>query len=118
MLKLVESVGLASSCSDATMSFDALMTDVTMGTVCAIVALARRRDVHPQTASDQSQSRSVRSYIHTLLALSGAPRGEGGSFPLWEDVQKLYNICVLSLSWNFFVSHDKYIARLSSKEPR
>jgi len=25
---------------------------------------------------------------------------------------------VLSLSWNFFVSHDKYIARPSSKEPR
>jgi len=25
---------------------------------------------------------------------------------------------VLTLSWNFFVSHDKYIARPSSKEPR
>jgi len=25
-------------------------------------------------------------------------------------------MCVLSLSWNFFVSHDKYIARPSSKE--
>jgi len=25
---------------------------------------------------------------------------------------------VLSLSWNFLVSHDKYIARPSSKEPR
>ena len=24
------------------------------------------------------------------------------------DVQKLCNMCVLSLSWNFFVSHDKY----------
>ena len=35
-------------------------------------------------------------------------RGEGGSFPLWVDVQKLCNMCVLSLSWNFFVSHDKY----------
>ena len=41
-----------------------------------------------------------------------------GSFPLWVDVQKLCNLCVLSLSWNFFVSHDKYIARPSSKEPR
>ena len=48
--------------------------------------------------------------------LSGAARGgEGGSFPLWVDVQKLCNMCVLSLSWNFFVSHDKYIARPSSR---
>ena len=38
--------------------------------------------------------------------------------PLWVDVQKLCNMCVLSLSWNCFVSHDKYIARPSSKEPR
>ena len=46
-------------------------------------------------------------------------RRQGGSFPpLWVDVQKLCNMCVLSLSWNFFVSHDKYIARPSSKEPR
>jgi len=35
--------------------------------------------------------------------------------PLWVDVQKLCNMCVLSSSWNFFVSHDKYIARPSSK---
>ena len=35
-------------------------------------------------------------------------RGEGGKLPpLWVDVQKLCNTCVLSLSWNFFVSHDK-----------
>ena len=33
--------------------------------------------------------------------------------PLWVDVQKLCNMCVFSLSWNFFVSHDKYIARPS-----
>ena len=46
------------------------------------------------------------------------PGGEGGSFSPWVDVQKLCNMCVLSLSWNFFVSHDKYIARPSSKEPR
>ena len=46
------------------------------------------------------------------------PGGKGGSFPLWADVQKLCNMCVLSLSWNFFVSHAKYIARPSSKEPR
>ena len=48
------------------------------------------------------------------------PGGKGrGSFPpLRVDVQKLCNMCVLSWSWNFFVSHDKYIARPSSKEPR
>ena len=50
---------------------------------------------------------------------SGAATGEGGKLPpLWVDVQKLCNMCVLSLSWNFFVSHDKYTARPSSKEPR
>jgi len=49
---------------------------------------------------------------------SGAVRWEGGKLPLWVDIQKLCNMCVLSLSWNFFVSHDKYIARPSSKEPR
>ena len=40
-------------------------------------------------------------------------RRQGG----WVDGQKLYNMCVLSLSWNFVV-YDKYIARPSSKEPR
>jgi len=50
---------------------------------------------------------------------SVAPPGrKGGSFPLWVNVQKLCNMCVLSLSWNFFVSHDKYFARPSCKEPR
>ena len=43
--------------------------------------------------------------------------GRAEASPLWVDVQKLCNMCVLSLSWNF-VSHDKYIARPSSKEPR
>ena len=46
------------------------------------------------------------------------PERKGEASPLWVDVQKLCNMCVLSLSWNFFVSHDKYIARPSSKEPR
>jgi len=46
------------------------------------------------------------------------PGGRGEVSPLWVDVQQLCNMCVLSLSWNFFVSHDKYIARPSSKEPR
>jgi len=52
---------------------------------------------------------------------SGQWRRQGGGrklSPLWVDVQKLCNMCVLSLSWNFFVTHDKYIARRSSKEPR
>ena len=43
--------------------------------------------------------------------------GRGEASPIWVDVQKLCNMYVLSLSWNF-VSHDKYIARPSSKEPR
>ena len=37
-------------------------------------------------------------YVNPLV--SGAARG-GEASPLWVDVQKL---CVLSLSWNFFVS--------------
>ena len=47
-------------------------------------------------------------------------QGEGGKLPpLLVDVQKLCKMCVfLSLSWNFFVSRDEYIARPSSKEPR
>jgi len=60
------------------------------------------------------------SIIVRSLVISGAAKGErrGEASPLWMDVQKLCNICVLSLSWNFVVSHDKYIARPSSKEPR
>ena len=51
--------------------------------------------------------------------MSVAPPGRRGeATPPWVDVQNLCDICVLSLSWNFFVSHDKYIARPSSKEPR
>jgi len=33
-------------------------------------------------------------------------RCQGKLPPVWVDVQKLCNMCVLSLSWNFFVSHD------------
>ena len=44
------------------------------------------------------------------------PGGRGEASALWGDVQKLFNMCVLSLAWNFAVSHDKYIARPSSKE--
>ena len=61
----------------------------------------------------------VAIYIGYLLVIAVVPPGGGGKLPpVWMDVQKLCNMCVLSLSWNFFVSHDKYIARPSSKEPR
>jgi len=49
-----------------------------------------------------------------VRACSGDARAGKGKLPLWVDVQKLCNMCVLSLSWNFFVSHDKCIARPSS----
>jgi len=65
--------------------------------------------------------------FHELISVlllpiaSGAASGERGrSFKLPPPVggrPKICNMCVLSLSWNF-VSHDKYIARPSSKEPR
>jgi len=48
-------------------------------------------------------------------------QGGRGKLPPYGWTSKNYVImCVLSLSWNFFVSHDKYmyIARPSSKEPR
>ena len=54
--------------------------------------------------------------VYEAVAPSGGKVAEAS--PLWVDVQKLCNMYVLSLSWNFFVSHDKYIARPSSKEPR
>ena len=59
------------------------------------------------TAGDRRRPQRERSRA------SGTARG--GSFPLWVDVQKLCNMCVLSLSWNFFVSHDKYTARPSEQ---
>ena len=76
MLKLLQSVGLASSCSDATVSCEALMTDVTMG-YCSIGWTPRC----PSANSFTAVAITVLSYIHTLLALSGAPRGEGGKLP-------------------------------------
>ena len=59
----------------------------------------------------------VYSILGCLLPVA-PPVGRGEASHLWVDVQKLCNMCVLSLSWNFFVSHDKYLARRSSKEPR
>ena len=69
-------------------------------------------------------SRSDRPTALPSLLIQAQPsqwrrQGEGGeASPLWVDVRKLCNMCVHSLSGNFFVSHDKYIARPSSKEPR
>jgi len=49
--------------------------------------------------------------MHTASYTVAPPEGgRGEATPLWVDVQKLCNMCVLSLSWNFFVSHDKYFA--------
>ena len=45
--------------------------------------------------------------VTSSLQFSGAARG-GEASSLWVDVQKLCNMCVLSSSWNFFVSHDNY----------
>jgi len=76
---------------------------------------ARRLSTPPAVIGHESVPKKI---IYTSLQWR-RQRGEGrGSFPLWVDVQKLCNMCVLSLSRNFFVSHDKYIARPSSKEPR
>ena len=69
--------------------------------------------------SGEAEQNGGKTYTMIMPLISSvAPPGGGGSFPLWVDVQKLCNMCVLSLSWNFFVTHDKYIARPSSKEPR
>ena len=48
--------------------------------------------------------------FHNLQQWRRQGRGRGEASPLWVDVQKLCNVCVLSLSWNYFASHDKYIA--------
>ena len=62
-------------------------------------------------------SRRIRRTPVSTYAISKWRRqgARGEASPLWVDVQKLCNICVLSLSWNFFVSHDKYIAGPSSR---
>jgi len=81
----------------------------------------------PREVQDQQYSVQVEAYRSIIrsqvvryynIQAVAHQEGEGGSFPLWVDVQKLCNMYVLSLSWNFFVSNDKYIARPSSKEPR
>jgi len=68
-----------------------------------------------QEAERLRRRRVVRARVaHVVLrydAVAPPEEGEGGASPIWVDVQKLCNMCVLSLSWNFFVSHDKYIAK-------
>jgi len=47
----------------------------------------------------------------SLMPTSIQWRHQGeASPPMGMDVQKLCNMCVLSLLWNYFVSHDRYIA--------
>jgi len=59
-------------------------------------------------ATIDSRAVTERPRLFTPVA---PPGGKGEAFPVWVDVQKLCSMCVLSLSWNFFVSHDKNITR-------
>ena len=88
---------------------------------------SRQSDAQADCESQGAQLTSIvdedeRHFLQTIMYLCRIThyqwRRQGEASPLWVDVQKLCNMCVLSLSWNFFVSHDKYIARPSSKEPR
>ena len=80
-----------------------------------LISLGYERSVN----RDGTSAKATLARTTTNVYDSGAARGgRGEASPLWVDVQKLCNMCVLSLSWNFFVTHDKYIARPSSKEPR
>jgi len=68
--------------------------------------------VRPSTIRHDTTRYDTRCYIKVrskpdMSQFSGAARGIGEASALWVDVQKLCNMCVLSLSWNFFVSHDK-----------
>jgi len=54
----------------------------------------RQHNNHPTRSNSQCHFR--------LVAVASPDGGMGGSFTLWVDVQKLCNMCVLSLSWNFF----------------
>ena len=73
------------------------------------------RDINCAPAPRQLVDRALAGETTNIHCAVARPGGKGGSFPLWVDVQKLCNMCVLSLSWNFFVSHDKYIVRPSSR---
>jgi len=73
---------------------------------------------HDHTNSDRHLHQAVQRFLRYFKCTQWRRQRGEASPHLWVDVQKLCNMCVLSSSWNFFVSHDKYIARPSSKEPR
>jgi len=71
----------------------------------------RRLSLSSLTKLGTIDSRAVTERPRLFTPVAPPEGGKGGSSPLWVDVQKLCNMCVLSLSWNFFVSHDKNITR-------
>ena len=109
--------GASSSCT-ARCRAEHLQTCGGLGANSVMRAYMPRTTAHNTTRYDTRCYIKVRSKPD-MSQFSGAARGRRGeASPLWVDVQKLCNMCVLTLSWNFIVSHDKYIARPSSKEPR
>ena len=92
------------------------MTSAQSGAQCRIEASSGSLiDKVLRNCKEQTLRDHICCSLHVLSARGAARGGEGGSFPLWVDVQKLCNMCVLSLSRNFFVSHDIYIARRRAK---
>ena len=84
-----------------------------------VICLERGADLHmaqlmPLPLTVSCSSKIQIGFTFLLPAHLGSP----GKGPLNGCVCVCMCVCVLSLSWNFFVSHDKYIARPSSKEPR
>ena len=80
--------------------------------VCLLITTVRRRvkAAEPIQMPFGAWTRVCPKATTTTTTVA-PPEGEGvkgEASPLLVDVQKLCNMCVLSLSWNFFVSHDKY----------
>ena len=78
---------------------------ISCSVVCLLVCMPVGHECQPckvqrnvRTAVD-----AVRRYMDSGPV--APPGGRGEASPLWVDVQKLCNMCVLSLSWDFFVSH-------------
>jgi len=69
------------------------------------VASKNHRRLSSLTKLATIDSRAV-TELPRLFTPVAPPEGRRKLSPLWVDVQKLCNMCVLSLSWNFFVSHD------------
>ena len=92
--------------------YDAKMHKTVTASVCLLTgSIARSRNAGISKFCQEGDTTTVACPV-------APPGGEGEASPLWVDVQKVCNMCVLPLSWNFFVSHDKHIAMPSSKEPR